>query len=137
MEHQYNTLSPLLRELPQVSQSSHARTEQYKNISSFLEPYIQHTANTDYSPTASPSSGTISASNTQSTHTFMSLNDNNSEAPETFFVDIMISGTTPSSLSATADPDRATVRIIDNDGKLHYVYYCTCPHWMYAYLALL
>ena len=88
--------------------------------------HIQHTASTDYSPTASPSSGTISASNTQSTHTFVSFNDTNSEAPETFFVNITITGTTPASLSATADPDRATVQITDNDGKLHYVHYCSC-----------
>jgi len=75
----------------------------------------------DYSPTASPSSGTISASNTQSTHTFEILNDTYTEAPQTFFINITISETTPPSLSATANPDRATVRIIDDDSKFHRV----------------
>ena len=77
----------------------------------------QHTENADYNPTASPSSGTISASNGQFSHTFQIINDTNIESPEFFLMHIMITGTTPPSLIATADPDRATVQIIDDDSK--------------------
>lgn len=78
----------------------------------------EHTENVDYNSTASPTSGAISAFDTRSTHTFAIIDDNNIESPETFLMDVIITGTTPLSLIATANPNRATVRIIDDDGKL-------------------
>ena len=76
-----------------------------------------NTETSDYSPIALPSTGTISSSNTRSTHTFEVFNDTNTESPETFFIHVMIVGTTPPSLNTSTDPDSATVRIIDDDGK--------------------
>ena len=83
----------------------------------------QLTENADYNPTASPPSGTISSSNTWFSHTFEIINDTKIESPESFLMHIMITRTTPPSLSATANPDRATVRIIDDDSK-HCCYFC-------------
>ena len=79
----------------------------------------EHTENADYSPTALPSTGTISSSNTRSTHIFEIFNDTSTEPPETFFMHVMIAGTTPPSLNTSTDPDSATVRIIDDEGKFY------------------
>lgn len=77
----------------------------------------KHTENADYNSTAFPSSGILSASNTRFTHTFQIINDANIESPEFFIIHIVITGTTPPSLTAIADPNRAAVRIIDDDGE--------------------
>ena len=89
--------------------------------------------NGDYSPIALPSTGTISSSNTRSTHTFEILNDISIESPETFFMHVMITGTTPPSLNASADPFNATAQILDDDGMYYQsltLLFTTCSNFL-------